>query len=173
MPYSKQTWTDWAGDPTLAPTTAKFNAARANYMETGIANAQATADAALASSTDPEVVRDTMAIALVAGSGISISADDANNQITITNTGSSSGGTSTTGGAVQFAAKDATTGFWPVSYGVGGAPVYTGGAANTGRRPTTDPNVLVLWVGADPSPAIVTTGDGGELAGRDVRLVTP
>lgn len=37
MAYAKQTWTDWAGDPTLAPTTAKVNAARLNYLENGVA----------------------------------------------------------------------------------------------------------------------------------------
>jgi len=40
-------------------------------------------------------------------------------------------------------------------------------------RPTDRSDVMVLWVGADPSPAIVSSGTGGMLDGVDARLVSP
>lgn len=42
-----------------------------------------------------------------------------------------------------------------------------------GPRPTSDPNVLVIWVGPDPSPPIVSSGTGGMRNDRDTRFVTP
>lgn len=47
-------------------------------------------------STDPEIVRDTIASALVAGSGVTITVDDPGNTITIA-AGAANGGTATLG----------------------------------------------------------------------------
>lgn len=58
----------------------------------------------------------------------------------------------TTGGSVQYVRKSGTT--W-------------------GPRPTADAAVMVIWVGADPSPAIVDSGTGGMLNNVDLRMVTP
>lgn len=69
--------------------------------------------------------------------------------------------------------KDPTTGFWPASYDTNGAPVYTSGSASAGVRPTSRADIFVLWKGADPSPAIVSSGTAGMLNGTDSRLVTP
>ena len=63
---------------------------------------------------------------------------------------SAGGGGGVTGGSVQYARK--TGGAWPT-------------------RPTASPDVVVLWIGADPSPAIVGSGTGGMLNG-DVRWIT-
>lgn len=112
MPYTKQTWTDWTGDPALAPTTAKANAARLGTIETGIQNAQAAAETATATSTVASMPS----------------------------------------GMCWFVRKQGTT--WP-------------------SRPTSRVDELVFWVGADPSPPIVTTGTGGMLDNMDLRVVTP
>jgi hypothetical protein len=40
-------------------------------------------------------------------------------------------------------------------------------------RPTSRADIIVAWKGADPSPAIVTSGTGGMLDEVDYRLVTP
>jgi hypothetical protein len=40
-------------------------------------------------------------------------------------------------------------------------------------RPTSRSDIIVAWKGADPSPAIVTSGTGGMLDEVDYRLVTP
>jgi len=40
-------------------------------------------------------------------------------------------------------------------------------------RPTARTDVTVQWKGADPSPAIVSSGTGGMIDGVDIRLVTP
>jgi hypothetical protein len=68
--------------------------------------------------------------------------------------------------------KDPTTGFWPVSYNTDGTPVYTGGSTSAGVRPTSSANVTCRWTGADPSPAIVSSGTGGMLDNVDMRDVT-
>lgn len=66
--------------------------------------------------------------------------------------GTSTGGTTTTAARVDWVRKSGTT--WPA-------------------RPTADASVMVFWVGADPSPAIVNSGTGGMLNNVDIRLVTP
>lgn len=68
--------------------------------------------------------------------------------------------------------KDTATGFWPASYTANGAPVYTSGANNAGVRPTARTDVYVQWVGAEPSPGIVSSGTAGMLDGVDIRLAT-
>jgi hypothetical protein len=40
-------------------------------------------------------------------------------------------------------------------------------------RPTSRSDIIVQWKGADPSPAIVSTGTGGMRDNIDIRLVTP
>jgi len=39
-----------------------------------------------------------------------------------------------------------------------------------GARPTADANILVIWVGLDPSPSIVTSGTGG-MYNNDIRII--
>lgn len=53
---------------------------------------------------------------------------------------------------VAFIAKSGTT--WPA-------------------RPTSRADIMVMWVGKDPSPAIVDSGTGGMLRNVDVRFTTP
>lgn len=48
-----------------------------------------------------------------------------------------------------------------------------GGSWPTPPRPTARTDIIVQWKGADPSPAIVSSGTGGMLDGVDLRLVTP
>jgi hypothetical protein len=66
--------------------------------------------------------------------------------------GGGGGSVGTTGGSVQYVRKSGST--WPA-------------------RPTSDATVVVLWIGADPSPAIVTTGTSGMRDNIDLRFVTP
>lgn len=40
-------------------------------------------------------------------------------------------------------------------------------------RPTSRADVVVIWKGADPSPAIVSTGTAGMRDNVDIRFVTP
>jgi hypothetical protein len=89
--------------------------------------------------------------------------------------GTGGGGTIATvpPGATFTVRKDPVTGFWPASYDGAGAPVYTGGSASAGVRPTNRTDVYVIWKGADPSPAIVSSGTAGMLNNVDSRLVTP
>lgn len=68
-------------------------------------------------STDPEIVRDTIATALVAGSGVTITVDDPGNTITI----ATSGGAGVTGGTATLdfgAAPGTNTASVVVSEGV-------------------------------------------------------
>lgn len=67
-------------------------------------NADGTAVSGGGGTTDPEVVRDTIAAALVAGTGVTITPDDAANNITI----SASGGGGGTGDAVVTVAASNT-----------------------------------------------------------------
>lgn len=69
--------------------------------------------------------------------------------------------------------KDPTTGFWPASYDSAGRPVFTGGSASAGVRPTASADVIVVWKGPEPSPAIVASGTGGMLDNVDVRDIEP
>lgn len=75
-------------------------------------------------------------------------------------------------GATITVTKDPTTGFWPASYLSDGTPVYTGGSASAGLRPTSRSDVIVWWKGPDPSPAIVSSGTAGMLNNVDMRAVT-
>lgn len=92
MPYAKQTWVN-------APaTTSPLSAERLNYIESGIETAQATGESAntnansrLLTSAAPELIRDTMGTALVAGANITIAVNDAADTITISGTGGGGG----------------------------------------------------------------------------------
>lgn len=79
-------------------------------------------------------------------------------------------------GAYEFRAgelfvvfKDPVTGFWPAGWNADRTPIYTGGAVDSGVRPTDLALVCCAWLGPDPSPAEVTSGTGGMLSGSDVR----
>jgi hypothetical protein len=74
-------------------------------------------------------------------------------------------------GSLFYVDKDTVTGFWPASYDATGAPVYTSGAANAGTRPTARTDIVIVWRGADPSPASVASGTGGMLRGKDERKI--
>lgn len=73
-------------------------------------------------------------------------------------------------GDVFFIKKDPATGFWPASWS-GKTPVYTGGSASAGVRPTSLATVMCIWIGSDPPPAIVTSGTGGMRDGVDENWV--
>lgn len=89
MSYTKNpTWVAWPSTDTLV------RASNLNHIEDGIFDAAAVADAANAAvveklnTTDaPELIRDTMGTALVAGANITITPDDVANTITIAGTG--------------------------------------------------------------------------------------
>jgi len=50
--------------------------------------------------------------------------------------------------------------------------VWPGGTASTGVRPTSRTDVVVAWIGADPSPGIVASGTAGMLDNVDLRFIT-
>lgn len=75
-------------------------------------------------------------------------------------------------GSTVTVPKDRATGFWPTGYDSTGKPVYTGGSSSTGLRPTSRADITVVWKGADPSPAVVSSGTAGMLNNVDVRFVT-
>lgn len=66
--------------------------------------------------------------------------------------------------------KDTVTGFWPTGYNSDGSPIYTGGSASAGVRPTAR-LTPIIWIGADPPPASVSSGTGGMLRGYDQRAI--
>jgi hypothetical protein len=76
-----------------------------------------------------------------------------------------------TPGSTFVVDKDPVTGFWPTSYDATGAAIYTSGAANAGTRPTARTDIVIVWRGADPSPASVASGTGGMLRGKDERKI--
>jgi hypothetical protein len=87
MSYEKQTWVN-------RDLTKPLNDGRMNHIEDGIFEAAATADAALAAaggklevSAAPELIRDTMGTALVAGSNVTITPNDAGDTLTIASSG--------------------------------------------------------------------------------------
>lgn len=91
MAYSRTTWVD-----NSAP---YISAAALNKIEQGIVDLNA-----LGGSTDPEVVRDTIAAALVAGANVTITPNDVANTITVAATGSGGGASAT----LVVAANDAS-----------------------------------------------------------------
>lgn len=87
MAYTKQRdpWVDGTGGGTL------IRAQDLNGIESGIAATATVADAALPTSSAAELIRDTMGTALVAGSNVTITPNDAGDTITIAATGTLSG----------------------------------------------------------------------------------
>lgn len=90
------------------------------------------------SGNDPEEVRDTIASALAAGSGISINHDDATDTITITATGTNAGGVQTPTiravGAPQYFNANSVSVTWPAGTQAGDTVViftHHGWVANT------------------------------------------
>lgn len=114
-----------------------------------------------------EAIDDRVGALVANGTGISAVYDDGTGTLTI----STSALLPTAGGFLAPAAmnplmpiivrKDLTTGFWPTSYSADGTPSYTGGANNTGLRPTSRSDICVIWAGAAPQPPIVSSGTAG------------
>lgn len=99
-----------------------------------------------------EALQDNLATTLIAGNNITISYDDPGNTLTIAATGGSGTPTYDTlpAGTTITVLKNGTT--WPA-------------------RPTSRTDIIIAWKGADPSPAIVSSGTGGMLNNVDYRLV--
>lgn len=76
-------------------------------------------------------------------------------------------------GSVVVVRKDVSTGFWPASWDSAGLPVYTGGSASAGVRPTSRGDICVQWIGQAPHPPIVSSGTAGVRDGVDLRTVLP
>lgn len=76
-------------------------------------------------------------------------------------------------GSVIAVRKDSVTGFWPASWDSAGLPVYTGGSASAGVRPTSRGDICVQWIGQSPHPPIVSSGTAGCRDGVDLRTVLP
>lgn len=78
-------------------------------------------------------------------------------------------------GELVVVLKDDATGFWPTAYLADRTPVYSGGAVDSGERPTNRTDVRIAWQGPDPSPGPATTQgtttDG--MYDHDVRWVEP
>lgn len=145
-----------------------------------------------AAGGDAETMRDTIGAALVGINGVSIAVNDAADTITFSVSGLTiaqttglqtaldSKITKTSGGFVPLSAtvrgdtitvrKDPTTGFWPASWDADGRPVYTGGSASAGARPTSSSDITVFWKGWEPFPPTVASGAGGVLNNVDVKI---
>lgn len=140
-------------------------------------------------TVDAEGVRDTIATALRGSGIINVVVDDANDTITISTTAT------TVGTAVVTAADQAAA---RTAIGAGTSSLALGTTSTTAKagdykptiadlpagtvvsavksgstwpaRPTTRTDLVVMWIGADPSPAIVTSGTGG-MYNNDIRAV--
>jgi len=99
MAYSKNP--TWVAFPS---TSTPVTAAKLNNIENGIEATAIVADAALAASAAPELIRDTMGTALVAGTNVTITPNDVGDTITIAATaGSAPDATTGSKGVVQLA----------------------------------------------------------------------
>lgn len=109
--------------------------------------------------------------------------------------GGSSGGSSSISGSSdvllssptdsQVLAYDASAIKWKnATQTAGSSPTYANLPAGTTltvlksgstwpARPTARTDIIVQWKGADPSPAIISSGTGGMLDNVDMRFVTP
>lgn len=116
------------------------------------------------------LIKDTTGGAMVSGTGITVSYDPTAKQITVANAYVETIETAPPG-SIFVARKDATTGFWPAGWDANGDPIYTGGSATAGVRPTGRADVTIDWEGADPSPTSVPSGTGGPLQGVDRRSI--
>lgn len=101
-----------------------------------------------------EATQDVIGAAIVAGSGITKTYDDTAGTVTLTATPGVAAITTENipAGSMLAVRKTGTT--WPA-------------------RPTARTDVIVNWIGADPSPAIVPSGTAGMLDNIDIRFVTP
>jgi hypothetical protein len=147
MAYDVQSWLDGAAGNT------PVNAARLNHIESGIAAADSAATAAASAAT-------TTAAAAQA-SASSVVADVADLEAT------------TTALAIDVANKAQISHSHVVADMPSGTTltVFKTGSSWP-ARPTARADITVQWVGADPSPAIVTSGTGGMLSGSDLRWAT-
>ncbi len=84
----------------------------------------------------------------------------------------------------QVLTYNSGTAKWTNAASQGGSPTYANAPAGSTftvlksggtwpARPTSRTDVVVQWKGADPSPAIVSSGTGGMLDNVDIRMVTP
>lgn len=123
-----------------------------------------------------EDMRDLIGTTLVAGANVTITVDDVGDTVTIAavgGTGESPALDNIPAGSTLTVQKDLATGFWPSGWNSDGTPSYASGANNAGVRPTARADVYIQWKGADPSPAVVSTGTNGMRDGLDTRFVTP
>lgn len=118
------------------------------YVTVGVAGGVARLDA------DGDVV-DANGDKVTGGSGGAIAISD------VTNLSTELAARALFANSVKFVNKDVTTGFWPSGYDSAGDPIYTGGSASAGVRPSSSDRCMVFWLGADPAPPYVTTGTGG------------
>jgi hypothetical protein len=121
--------------------TASTDAATKGYVDTALASV----------TVSTEQVQDIVGGMITAGTGISVTYDDAAGEVNIDVT---SGGAVTAAnlpaGSVMFVRKSGT---WP-------------------SRPTSRSDITVFWIGADPDPSIVSSGTGGMLNNVDMRIPT-
>lgn len=94
--YTPTTWVNGTDHETNAGTSTAITAARLNNLETGVSQVTNTANTLetsvsgkLDTSAAPELIRDTIGTALVAGSNVTITPNDAGDTITIAATGGS------------------------------------------------------------------------------------
>jgi hypothetical protein len=96
----------------------------------------------------------------VNGTAIAVSYDSVNRIVTINCTYAETIETKAPG-SIVVVFKDPVTGFWPSGWDAAGQPIYTGGSASAGVRPTARTDIVIDWDGPDPSPAEVSSGTGG------------
>lgn len=65
-------------------------------------------------------------------------------------------------GSTFVVKKDPTTGFWPSGWTANDTPIYTGGSASAGVRPTSRGDIMCIWKGPDPTVAVVGSGTAGK-----------
>lgn len=162
-------YADLSGRPTLATVagTGLYNDLTGKPSLSTVATSGAYADlSGLPTLYTDEAARDALGAALVAGNNVTVTVDDPGNTITVAATPAP--------GVMLVVQKDPTTGFWPSGWTAAGLPIYTGGSASAGVRPTARTDITVAWKGPDPSPGIiVSAGTAGMLNPVDVRFVTP
>lgn len=177
MSYTKQSWADDAAGNT------PINAARLSHIEDGIAAATATADgAAPAGHTHADL---TSAIATKADAAAVTTALAGKSDTSHTHTKANVGlgnvdNTSDVNKPVSTATQTALDAKAALTHSHALADLPAGTTITVQKsggtwpaRPTARTDVFVAWKGADPSPAIVSSGTGGMLDGVDYRLVTP
>ena len=93
--YTPTTWVAGTDHETNAGTSTAITATRLNNLETGVSQVTTTANTLetnkLDTSAAPELIRDTMGTALVAGTNVTITPNDAGDTITIAASGGGGG----------------------------------------------------------------------------------